>query len=502
MTIDTKLNFRKRIGVKIGTAVLTSMFAFLSYLGVGCKAEEVKPYEETKEQEEIVETYQEPEEKEEVVVEEEKPSELEIALKKINDEKLKSNMENVLQDSYFKTDEEKIDFINRALNLYSVDISEYNQKGKNFSDYLFNDVMSKDFTIEQKLDALEATLKLNNLPGEHIDHLLEAITPRNSDNNEEIKIGDKIYVDEDSDIKELQNHTNPFNPLSNSTLNELYGESEIYAILINGANELTSFEHQILSHDISLAYVVMYLDKLNVPKENRLIVSSSNEKNTSAYNPKVSDYNLTLEPTFYGESEFKKAGYKTIEDTLKYFVDENGKSKIDKNDIIGVYLSTEGYGGDMKHVYFFSNLIDKQQWINFNRKCSDLAGWVISADDSCHAGALAFDFKKFNNVTSFFANKKGETGYANEPPFGKTLMFLSTGGKFYEHEGIIFEEGINKLDIDNNPFKISISEAYTAFAEKLKKTIKENLRGEWGWKNNPFIIGPESKNLTNEYFKK
>jgi len=72
MSIDNKVGTGRRLGLKIGTIVVTSLFAFLNYFGIGCKAEEVKPYEETKEPEAVVETYQEPEieEEPEIVVEE------------------------------------------------------------------------------------------------------------------------------------------------------------------------------------------------------------------------------------------------------------------------------------------------------------------------------------------------------------------------------------------------------------------------------------------------
>lgn len=59
MSIDNKVGIGRSLGLKIGTIAITSMFAFLSYLGIGCKAEEVKPYEQIKETTPIVETVEE-----------------------------------------------------------------------------------------------------------------------------------------------------------------------------------------------------------------------------------------------------------------------------------------------------------------------------------------------------------------------------------------------------------------------------------------------------------
>ena len=53
---------------------------------------------------------------------------------------------------------------------------------------------------------------------------------------------------------------------------------------------------------------------------------------------------------------------------------------------------------------------------------------------------------------------------------------------------------------DYNPFKTTLDEAFNKFSEKLKKIIIENPNYEW--ENNPFSIGPQSKNLSNNYFKK
>ena len=57
MTLDTKLNLRKTIGFKVGTIAITGLMAIMSYLGVGCKAQEAKPYE-TKPNNSVTETTQ------------------------------------------------------------------------------------------------------------------------------------------------------------------------------------------------------------------------------------------------------------------------------------------------------------------------------------------------------------------------------------------------------------------------------------------------------------
>ena len=483
MGIDNKLGLGRSLGFKIGTIAITSMFALLSYFGVGCKDIDIS--EEIKENNSVTETTQETNEETIVVETKEKKSDYELTLdniKDLNNAEFQTNIETILQSNYFATESQKTDFINRALNLYSIDISEYNQKGKNFAEYLFNDTMSKDFTLEQKLDALEATSKLNNLPGENIDHLLEAITPGNSDGNEEIKIGDKVYVDEDSDIKELQNKTNPFNPLSNSTLNEIYGESEIYAILINAAPENITENFKLFYGDEALAYVSYYLDKLNVPDKNRLIISSSKPDLDL-----ILEDGFILKPNYKGEKEFREAGFTNLSSTLSFFNDGDGETLIDKNDIIIYYLHTEGYLQGEKPILFFNDLIGKQQWANLNRKCNELVGWTISAVDACNARACAYDPSKFDNVTSFFSASSGEIMQIYTPPFATTCLMMSTRGK----KNDLHIDGISTLDFDYNPFKTTLEDVFDKVTDEISSIYDYN----------PFYIGPQSKNLTNDYFK-
>jgi len=138
-----KDKFMEKPGLYIG--VIATKLAILATFATGCTAAEVNVQDEVNNVtpvEETVETYQEPEE--EVIVEERSP--LEKQLEGIIDENLRANIENEIQNSYFKTDEEKINYV--------IEVSRLNDLGVK-TDYLFNDVML-DFNPDKKTAYLNA----------------------------------------------------------------------------------------------------------------------------------------------------------------------------------------------------------------------------------------------------------------------------------------------------------------------------------------------------------